>query len=67
MALLPLASVDVALPKHFPWLSASSPVPVRLSVICDEFAMFADEVLEWAELTLASGLEDWPDDNWSDQ
>jgi hypothetical protein len=67
IALLPLASVDTALPKRFPWLSASSSMPVLPSAICEELALFADEVLEWAELALAASSEDWPDDDWSDQ
>jgi len=70
MTLSAQASVDTSLPKQFPWLSIS-PVPARPSValsdeLGDEFALFADEVLEWAEQTLAVGLESWPDD-WSDQ
>jgi hypothetical protein len=32
----------------------------------DQFAAFADEVLEWAELDLAAGIEGWPDDDWTE-
>ena len=32
----------------------------------DEFDAFADELREWAELDLVTGLEDWPDDDWTD-
>ena len=28
----------------------------------DEFAAFADEASEWAELTLAAVFKTWPDD-----
>lgn len=27
-----------------------------------EFALYADESLEWAEYTLPTALEDWPDE-----
>lgn len=68
MALVPLASVGSTLPERFPWLSAFSAVPASSSVdLGDELALFADEVLEWAELSLAAGLEACPDDgDWSD-
>lgn len=36
------------------------------SSLGDEFAAFADEIREWAEESLAAGLEHWPDDDWSD-
>ena len=65
MALLPLPSVDTALPERFPWLQqqASSPGAAAASDdLGDEFALFAEDVLEWAELSLAAGLEGWPDD-----
>ena len=32
----------------------------------DKFEAFADELREWAEMEMASGLEGWPDDDWSD-
>jgi hypothetical protein len=67
MALVPLASVGTTLPDHFPWLSAFSSVQARSSVdLGDELALFADEVLEWAEQSLAAGLEACQDDDWPD-
>lgn len=50
-AVAPLAQV-------FPWLTPGGPAPS----IGDEFAMFTAEALEWAELTLPTALEGWPDD-----
>jgi len=32
----------------------------------DQFAPFADELREWAELDLVAGLEGWPDGDWED-
>jgi len=32
----------------------------------DEFAAFADELREQAELDLVTGIEGWPDDDWTD-
>ena len=67
MALVPLASAGTTLPDHFPWLSAFSSVPAGSSVdLGDELALFADEVLEWAEVSLAAGIEACRDDDWSD-
>jgi hypothetical protein len=60
---LPTASADTTLHGRFAWLSASTGVPVPLD---DQFAAFADEIREWAEMELASGLEGWPNDDWSD-
>lgn len=63
MALVPLTSVYATLPERFPWLSAFSSGPARSpATLGDEFALFAEEASEWAELTLAAGLEGWPDD-----
>jgi hypothetical protein len=65
--MLPVASADTALPKTFPWLVAVSSGIVRGTLpLGDEFAIFADEAREWADLTFAAGLESWPDD-WPDQ
>jgi hypothetical protein len=33
----------------------------------DQFAAFADETAEWAELSLEAGHEGWPDDDWTDE
>lgn len=67
MVLVPLASAGTTLPDQFPWLSAFSSVSARSSVdLGDELALFDDEVLEWAELSLAAGLEACQDDDWSD-
>jgi len=69
MALPSLPSVDT-LPERFPWLQqqfASPGATLPSSDLGDELALFADEVLEWAELSLAAGLECWPDDDWSNQ
>jgi len=67
MALVPLASAGTTLPENFPWLSAFSSVRARSSVDPgDELALFADEVLEWAELSLVAGLEACQDNDWSD-
>lgn len=52
-----------SLPKRFPWLPPSTGAPVLLG---DQFAAFADELREWAEMELESGLESWPNDDWSD-
>ena len=61
---MPIAHADTALPKTFPWLAAASSSPVRSSPapLGEEFALFADEADEWANLTFAAALEDWPDD-----
>ena len=69
MALPSLPSVDT-LPERFPWLQQQISSPgsaLPPGDLGDELALFADEVLEWAELSLAAGLESWPDDDWSDQ
>jgi hypothetical protein len=60
---LPIVGADTTLHGRFAWLSASTGVPVPLG---DQFASFADELREWAEMELECGLEGWPDDNWSD-
>jgi hypothetical protein len=60
---LPTASADTTLQTRFAWVSASTGASPSLS---DQFAAFADELLEWAELDMAAGLEGWPDDDWSD-
>jgi hypothetical protein len=39
----------------------------KVSDIGDQLAAFADELQEWAELSLVAGLEGWPDDDWSDR
>jgi hypothetical protein len=54
------APVVAPLAQVFPWLAPRSPAPA----IGDEFAMFAAEALEWAELTLPTALEGWPDEDW---
>jgi hypothetical protein len=56
---VPLPAV-ATLAEVFPWRATSSSTPS----LADEFAMFAAEALEWAELTLPTALEGWPDDNW---
>jgi len=70
MALMPIASAGTTLPDRFPWLSAfSRSVPAHSVVdLGDELALFADEVFEWAEESLAVGLEACQDDDddWSD-
>ena len=57
VAPMPYAST---LAEVFPWRT-NSIVPAAPS-IGDEFALFADEALEWAEITLSAALEDWPDE-----
>jgi len=52
------------LTKVFPWLAGTVS---RVPSLADEFAMFADETLEWAEHTLAAALEGWPDDDWREE
>jgi hypothetical protein len=61
-ATFPLAAV-APLAQTFPWLAPGGTPPS----IGDEFAMFAAEALEWAELTLPTALEGWPDDDWPGQ
>lgn len=64
---LPVDSTDTTLTRTFPWLSTSTSIPASPVIpLRDEFAVFAEEILEWAELSHAAGLECWPDD-WSDQ
>jgi len=46
------------LSQVFPWLAASGS---RELSVGDELALFADEALAWAELTLPTALEGWPD------
>jgi hypothetical protein len=48
-----------SLAEVFPWLAASS----QPTSIGDEFALFADDALEWAELTLPAVLELWQEDD----
>jgi hypothetical protein len=54
---LPLANAPLT--QVFPWLAASGS---RDLSIVNEFAVFAEEALAWAELTLPSALEGWPDE-----
>ncbi len=63
MAVPTAASADTTLHGRFAWVSASTGVRVPLG---DKFEAFADELREWAEMEMASGLEGWPDDDWSD-
>jgi hypothetical protein len=65
---LPTASADTTLQGRFAWVSASTGVPARSRVpLGDQFAAFADELREWAEVDLVAGIEGWPDDDdWSD-
>lgn len=64
---LPTAGAETRLHGRFAWLSTSTRVPAQPSVpLGDQFAAFADDLREWAELELAAGLEGWPDDDWSD-
>jgi hypothetical protein len=60
-------TAETALPERFPWLLAtSSGQSSRKPTVSQEFALFADEALEWAALAFPAGLEVWPDD-WTDQ
>ncbi len=53
-------SVVAPLAQVFPWLA---PTGGGLATsIGDELALFAAEALEWAELTLPTALEGWPDE-----
>ena len=63
---VPLATTDTSLPRHFPWLSTSSAPRYGQKHLSDDFSVFAKEVWEWAESTLAAGVEVWPDE-WSDK
>ena len=63
----PTASADKTLQRRFAWVSDSTGVSTHSRVpLGDQFAAFADQLREWAELDLVAGLEGWPDDDWSD-
>ena len=67
MTELPTANADTTLQRRFAWVSASTGVSAHSRVpLGDQFAAFADQLREWAELDLAAGLEGWPDDDCSD-
>ena len=62
---LPTASADTTLQGRFACVSTSTGTHSRVP-LGDQFAAFADELRDWAELDLVAGLEGWPDDDWSD-
>lgn len=62
--MMPVARADTALPERFPWLASVSSSPVRRTdaSLDREFALYAEEAREWADLALSAALENWPDD-----
>lgn len=46
----------------FPWLATSRNPDDLLG---EQFSVFADEARAWADMTLATALEGWPDNDWS--
>jgi hypothetical protein len=56
--------VTTTLTSVFPWLVSASSTSggARSSSLAEEFAIFADEASDWAELTLSAALETWPDE-----
>jgi hypothetical protein len=55
---VPIAAAE-SLTKVFPWLAMSRS---SRPAVADELAAFAEEALAWADLTLPSALEGWPDE-----
>jgi len=54
-------------PPCFAWVPVGTGISTHSRVsLGSQFAAFADELREWAELDLVVGLEGWPDDDWSD-
>ena len=47
-------------------MTADTGKPDEPSDLGGQFAAFASELREQAELDLAAGLEGWPDDDWTD-
>ena len=63
----PTTSAETMLPLRFSWVPVGTGISTHSRVpLGDQFAAFADELSEWAELDLVVGLEGWPDDDWSD-
>lgn len=50
------------LTEAFPWLASAGSATTNAASLGDEFALFAEEASEWAELTTAAALETWPDE-----
>jgi hypothetical protein len=55
-------SQSATLTERFAWLAGTGAAP--RPPLGDEFTLFADESLAWAEQTLAAVLETWPGDDW---
>lgn len=56
---LPAAST---LTETFPWLTPASTAGDGPDPLEEQFANFAAEASEWAELTLGAAFETWPDE-----